>query len=387
MRRAGALVLAVAAGCAYYRTEEEEVEALYRRARHLLAQGADLEGARAMLDRALGFAPERADILETRAGLHREQGRIEAARDDYAATARLNGNGPADLLVRLGACEGELGFFDRAEAALGEALRQDPGLAEAWLQRARFRRLAGRAEEADRDVAEARGRGAAWAGAFHNEGVRLLNALRPLEAERWFRFATEVDPLRSESWIGLGRALVETRRPALAEAAFAEAAALRKTDADAHYHRGNALLAAGRAEEALAAYDRAAGLDATRPAYFTARGMVVQQTHRDPARAGADYDRALALDPDYGPALFNRGLLRHELGRHAEAEDDVRKALARRATADGARVLASILNEQGKYDAAINVCLEALAIVRDPAVREGLDDELRRALARKEGPR
>ena len=387
MRRAGAFVLAVAAGCAYYRTEQEEVEALTRQARQRIAQGRDPEGALARLNRAIAFAPDRADIFETRAGLHREHGRLEAARHDYAEAARLNGNGPADLLLRLGICEGELGYLDRAETALAEALRQDPALAEAWLQRARFRRLAGRPEEADRDVAEARARGPAWADLFHNEGVRLLHGSKPQEAERWFRFATEVDPLRFESWIGLGRTLLETRRPQLAEAAFARAASLRATDADTHYHHGNALLAAGKPEEALAAYQRATELDPTKPAYLTGRGMVVQQTYRDPARAGADYDRALELDPDYGPALLNRALLRHELGRLEEAEADVRKALARRATADGARVLASILNEQGKYDAAINVCLEALNIARDPAVREALDDELRRALARKETAR
>ena len=32
----------------------------------------------------------------------------------------------------------------------------------------------------------------------------------------------------------------------------------------------------------------------------------------------------------------------------------------------------------------VNVCMEALVLVRYPAVREGLDEELRRALARKE---
>ena len=41
MRRLGALVLAAVAGCAYYRTEEEEVEALYRQARQMIAQGRD----------------------------------------------------------------------------------------------------------------------------------------------------------------------------------------------------------------------------------------------------------------------------------------------------------------------------------------------------------
>jgi tetratricopeptide (TPR) repeat protein len=385
--RSIAALLLLAAGCAYYRTEEEEVDAFYRQARAFIAQRRDPEQALALLDRAIALAPHRSEIVETRAGLHRETGHLEAARDDYATAARLNGGGPADLLVRLGAAEGELGFLDRAETALGEAIRQDPTHAEAYLQRARFRRLAGRPADADRDLADARSRGAAWVEPFHNEGVRLLRATRPLEAERWFRYATELDPLRSESWIGLGRALLESRRPFLAEAAFAEAAALRKTDPETHYHRGIALLAAGRQEEALQAYTRAVELDPAKPAYFTGRGMIYQQEYRDPARAAAEYDRALALDPEYPPALFNRAILLHELGRQPEAEADLRRSLSRRGSVDGARLLASILNEQGKYDVAMNVCLEAIQLCKDPAVREGLDDELRRALARKEIPR
>ncbi len=383
MRPAVALLL-LSAGCAYYRTEEEEVDALYRQARHLVS---DPERALGLLDRAIGLRDDRPELFEMRGGLHREAGRLERARDDYAAAVRLHGGRPADLLVRLGTAEGELGYLDRAEAALGEAIRLDPGPAEPWLQRARFRRLAGRHAEAEKDVEEARARGASWAESFHNEGVRLLRANRPLDAERCFRFATELDPLRYDSWMGLGRALLETRRPLPAERAFTEAASIRKTDAEAPYHRGNALLAAGRHEEALAAYTRAAELDATKPAYFTGRGLLFQQEYRDPARAAAEYSRALALDPDYAPALLNRATLYHELGRQEEAEQDLRRSLARRPSADGARLLASILNEQGKHEAAINVCMGALEICRDPAVRAGLDGELRRALSRRENSR
>ena len=375
------------AGCAYYRTEEEEVEAHYQQARHLMSRGGDLERALELLDRAIELRGDRSEIFQTRGGLHRDAGRLELARNDYAEAARLNGGGPADLLVRLGTMEGELGYLDRAETALAEAIRRDPEQPEAWLQRARFRRLAGRHEEAEKDVEAARARGLHWAEPFHNEGVRLLRMQRPMEAERWFRFATEIDPLRPESWMGLGRTLLETRRPAPAAAAFAEAAALRKTDPEAFFHRGNALLAAGRHEEALAAYDRAVELDATKPAYFTGRGMVYQQEYRDPARAGAEYGRALKLDPEHPLALLNRAILYHELGRHEEAEADLRRSLARRGSTDGARLLASILNEQGKHDAAINVCLRALELCKDPAVREALDDELQRALTRRENPR
>jgi tetratricopeptide (TPR) repeat protein len=374
--RASCLLLL--AGCAYYPTEREEADALYRQARHNLSVGRE---ALSLLDRAIALAPERAEIYETRGGLHRDAGRQGAARDDYAEANRLRST--PDLLTRLGAAEGELGFLDRAEAALGEAIRQDPGLAEAYLQRARFRRLAGRHAEADRDVEAARARGAGWAEAFHNEGVRQLNHGRALDAERWFRFATDIDPLRSESWMGLGRSLLETNRPERAAAAFEAAGAIRKDDPETRYHRGNALRAIGRYEEALEAYAAAERL-AKRPAYPTGAGIIYQQEYRDPARAEDAYARALAMEEAYPPALFNRAILYLELGRLDEAESDMRRSLSKRGSAEGARVLASILNELGKHEAAVNVCMEALEFARDPAVREGLDDELRRALLRKE---
>lgn len=377
------LPLLFAAGCAYYRTEAEEVDALYRRARHDLAAGKDAEAAIALLDRALDLAPERADILVTRARLHREAGRIEEARNDWAEALRLRGPDP-DLLVRAGTAEGELGFLDRAEAAFGEAIRLDPSQAEAWLQRARFRRLAGRHVEAEKDVAEARAHGKGWADPFHNEGVRLVRAGRPLDAESCFRFATELDPLRADSWMGLGRVRLETGRPLLAAAAFAEAETLRPDDAEASYHRGNALWAAGRAEAALGAYARAAEIDPTKPAYPTGLGILHQHEHRDPARAAAQYARALALDPEYPPALLHRASLFHELGLQEEAERDLRLSMGRRASVDGGRLLASILNEQGKFEAAVDVCMNTLPLCRDEAQRRAVDEELRRALARKE---
>lgn len=378
------LLHALVAGCAYYPSAEEEVDALYGDARRRIATGRGLDEARKLLDRAILLAPERVELLETRGALHRDGGRLEAAREDFAEAARRKPS--ADLLTRLGILEGELGHLQRAEAAFEAALREDPGNAEAYLQRARFRRLAGREAEAERDVQLAREKGAAWVEAFHNEGVRLLNVGRPLQAERCFRFATQVDPLRSESWIGLGRSLMETRRPALAVEAFAEAARIRGTDPEPRYHLGNAHFAAGRFEDALTAYAAAEAL-APRPAYATGIGMIYQQDYRDPLRAEAAYARALALDPDYPPALFNRALLYLALGRLEEAEADMRRSLAKRGSVEGARVLASILIEMGKYDAAIAVCMEALEVAREPGAREGVDDELRRALARKETPK
>jgi tetratricopeptide (TPR) repeat protein len=48
-----------------------------------------------------------------------------------------------------------------------------------------------------------------------------------------------------------------------------------------------------------------------------------------PARAWADYTRALDLRPDFTDAALNRGILEYRRGRHAEAIRDLESALAK----------------------------------------------------------
>jgi Flp pilus assembly protein TadD len=48
----------------------------------------------------------------------------------------------------------------------------------------------------------------------------------------------------------------------------------------------------------------------------------------DDERALHDYNQALRLHPAFGPAALNRGMLLYRMGRFAEAEADLRLALA-----------------------------------------------------------
>ena len=50
----------------------------------------------------------------------------------------------------------------------------------------------------------------------------------------------------------------------------------------------------------------------------------------DPGEAVADYDKAIALQPDYAAAYINRGIANHELGRPDEALADYDEAIALR---------------------------------------------------------
>jgi tetratricopeptide (TPR) repeat protein len=95
----------------------------------------------------------------------------------------------------------------------------------------------------------------------------------------------------------------------------------------AHTNAGLALAAAGRWTEAESALSTALALNPDYAPAVTARGVALQRAgRRDAARA--DYERAARLRPDYLPVLYNLGLLAHEANDLAGAEQWYRRALA-----------------------------------------------------------
>jgi tetratricopeptide (TPR) repeat protein len=102
---------------------------------------------------------------------------------------------------------------------------------------------------------------------------------------------------------------------------------LRPQDDQAWRERGFALARASRTEEALRdleAYVRRRPRDA--------RGLYelgVVETIRDRAKSLADFNAALAVDPNLLAARYARAVLRYQSGRYAEALRDLRMVLAR----------------------------------------------------------
>jgi tetratricopeptide (TPR) repeat protein len=382
MRAAPLLLLA--AGCAYYATEHEEADARWRQARVELARGGSAVRALDLLDRAIELDPDRPEFYQSRAGVRRDLGRLEGAVSDFSFALdlrRASGSEPrelAELHLARGALNGDLGFAADAEKDFERALELQPGLVEVWLQRALVREKAGKAELAKDDRAEARLHGKSFHAPLHNEGIRHLKDGRLDLAERYFRFAIEVDRSRPESHVALGRVYMQARRLEEAAAAFDAALALRPDDPDLIYHRGSVRLAQGRPEAALEDFTRAQRLAPSRAAYVTARALVLHEHFRDPVRAEIEYSGAIRLDGNDPAAWFNRALLREELGRLEEAETDFRSALALRASPEAALRLAGVLRARKQYLSAVDVCLKALAICTDPAQSAALEDERRK---------
>jgi len=96
--------------------------------------------------------------------------------------------------------------------------------------------------------------------------------------------------------------------------------------------RGACLAAAGDTARARADLDRAIELDPRDPVNWNSRGFHRWALHGDHERALADYAQAIKLNPNYTYAINNRGYSRLKLGQVDKARRDV--LLAGRRNAD-----------------------------------------------------
>jgi TolB-like protein len=106
-------------------------------------------------------------------------------------------------------------------------------------------------------------------------------------------------------------------------------------------------------ERALAAAERAIALAPDSPEGYWARGQLRNYYYFDWHGAQADYHKALALDPNYVPALIQSGDLLATLGRVREGVATIRKAIALDPLSVMAwRRMARLLTHGGEFSAA-----------------------------------
>lgn len=115
-----------------------------------------------------------------------------------------------------------------------------------------------------------------------------------------------------------------------AEAAFAGAAELASTMADAWFNLGWVQRARRRFEEALTSYERAlaAGVSGPEEAHVNRAAIFAEHLFRTEA-AIAEYEQALALHPGFPPALLGLAQLHEDDGQIELAREAYRELLAR----------------------------------------------------------
>jgi len=356
--RAPANYIATAADAARIDPGASDTAELVERARRLAAAG-DQDGALALLDAAIEGDPENIEALKARGETRYAARDYAGARADYDLAVELD---PADQAAALaqGVIAYAQGLYSDAVVSLSVALRLNPGDVDAMAMRGAAYYQMGRWE---RSLADYRALKTAAPG-VPNGAYGELRALMRLghedEVRRLIAERLEEDPadgtaldalIRLETQNGsaaaallaLDRAL-ETAPEAIellglrgrvrasvgdADGAREDFAAFRAADPGDPVLRNNVCwaqaLEAFDLDQAMADCDVAAATGEA--AYIDSRAMVLLQMERY-AEALAEYDRALAAQPDLAPSNYGRGLARLALGDEGGRED-IATALAR----------------------------------------------------------
>ena len=155
--------------------------------------------------------------------------------------------------------------------------------------------------------------------------ARALIALgRRVEGVAQFDAALAQNPRDVNALMGRGAAHLSMGNAQAALADFDAALRVAPDDLDARYNRGSAKLALGDATGAAADFTAVIRVDPSDAGAHLMRART-RIGVMDPL-ALADYQRAVALNPEWGRAWFERGRQFDRMGRTEEANRDYRRA-------------------------------------------------------------
>jgi tetratricopeptide (TPR) repeat protein len=160
-------------------------------------------------------------------------------------------------------------------------------------------------------------------------GLKLHQAGRLVEAEALYRRALAIRPNHPDALHLLGVIASQTGRHELSVQLIELAIEHDENNPLYYANCGLSLHALNRFEQALQNYDRALALHPDYAEALFNRGVTLQKLrHLD--QALESYDRAMAVRPDFAEALCNRGVVLQELGRFADAIESYDRALVAR---------------------------------------------------------
>ncbi len=329
---------AIAADAASETVWLEKGVALYRLKRHV--------GAYECFEAAVARAPKSVTALVNRAKTLLLLGRREAALEGFEAVLALVPDHQSALLARgellemAGDVAGAFALYERAIAAR-------PKEAEPWLRKGvAILRHGGEArrEEALETITRAVELRPRYVDALHHRGLVLRALGRPKDAYRSFVEALKAEDAPDETVAATGDCALEL---GLARDALALAERILKRGQDSPLGwdlksraqaklgslASSALCAAmacmvvGRLDSALVEIERAIRIDPRYGPALSNRAVILERLGR-PEEALEAYDRALALEPAAIPILLNRGaLLLNVLRRRPDAIQCFRKVV------------------------------------------------------------
>jgi tetratricopeptide (TPR) repeat protein len=300
------------------------IAALRQRALMLHQQG-DLAAAEALYRTILSARPDDSEALHLCGVAAMQAGRHGAAIGLIGQAIALRPAAP--YYANLGAALRRAGQGPQAVAALQEAVRLDPALAEAHANLGSALCTLGAAADALAACDAAIRLRSELPEAHLNRGVALTALGRHQDAEAACRRAAELRPGWPEAHFQHGNALLAIGQTAAAIAALRQAVALQPDHAAALTNLGSALGMAGALEDAAAALQRAVAAAPGEVAAWLNLGGVLRGLGRLD-EACATQQRILAARSEYWPAWSNLAAIRHDQGRPAEADLAWQRSLA-----------------------------------------------------------
>ncbi len=207
-----------------------------------------------------------------------------------AEHGRLDARRRALVWLNAGIAAHTQGLYAEAVEAHGAAIEADPRLSAAFENRALAYAKLNRLNEALADLAAAISLQPTEPGAYLGRGILMLNHGAPERALPDFAMAIELDPGLTTARYNRGLAFLQLGQNELAEVDFSAVIGRNPRDAGAYLNRGRARAAQGK------------------------------------AGARNDFDRAVALKPEWAPAWYMRGRFLDSAGAVDEANADFLRA-------------------------------------------------------------
>ncbi|HYT93556.1 MAG TPA: tetratricopeptide repeat-containing serine protease family protein [Gemmataceae bacterium] len=216
------------------------------------------------------------------------------------------------------------GEHDRAIAECDRALALDPALAAAYIERGGAHLGKGAYEAAIADYTRALQHTPDSANTYNFRGIAQFRRGRPDLAIQDYSEALRLDPDFSPAWANRGQAHLARKdfKAAVADCTRALAGGLRATVLN---DRGDAFRTLGLLDEALKDYNTAVEAEPNSPTSW-ANAALIFQRKGDLDRAIKFCDRAIALDPRFARAYFQRGEALEAKGVSAAAHADYEQA-------------------------------------------------------------
>jgi len=273
----------------------------------VLKQMTRYEAAWQSVEQALAVNPHNAEAYNHGGAILRELERLVDAEECFQRALALFPD-YADAHCNLGRLYLSRERFEDALACFDKAIKLHPQLLEAYQQRAIALLRLDRRDESQRDLNTAAALRRELTDAYRKQGQELLSQGHPQSAACMFTSALELDDSDADMWQLHARALNAAGQRESALTSIARALARKPDSADYHLTRGVILRASHQYEAARECYEKVVMLAPRHPGGYTNLGSLLDQLGH-PAQALANYERAIALDPECALAYWNRSLV------------------------------------------------------------------------------